>query len=747
MEKERRSLETSLKDRKVEMDSISFQLCKLQRQRDSCRQEVRIVEEELATQRRMALEDGVCMERKQTSVVVSVLEREEMERQLDSAKTELFAEQRRARDKLDSMQEKLEEAREELQRVTEEESSLRHRCACLEEKQRQRQEQMEALDCQVSELKGELGECTIKVGSLEKILAQRELQLLVLQEEHSALETERDALQGELQNLRKQHGTALKEAQEQAKRVMMAELEQKSKELALAHEQRIQMVHKKAEEEKASALTEQALSLKCHIESMQSSIKLKQEEARELRESLEQQWKMAKKREDMLHADALEKVHKAIVEERRKWEAEKLTAVQVHCGILEEQSRKSLERVRSEVEQEKRNALALQNKVVELHTRVEELESEACMQKREQESVLAVMCKSLKEEHQVELQRLHKHMEQESQQQVVKLEQAVQLAEEEADSLRKLLGESGSSHKQATARLEQQLRHWACELGAECQHLRLLLELSGARGATVQLPHSPTMAEALQNLQTLREQLEHKIRHLKQELDSQKQTHKQLIQDKERELHIQREQMGTERDQALDFLKERLIKEHIEDLSSLSRAHICEGGDEGKGVAASLRKQLKAKDLELRQVQRSMSEWKDQTAARLARKFEEELTAELERKMSKSREDFQEKPETPEGEMTVTARQCNDSGAQYSVSHPSSHAASPATSDMTSFKLLRHLQSRVTQLRAENQAYACSPSPLKRIPFDLSGSYLETITQSQDSVQIQSHPSIRMVPS
>lgn len=48
-------------------------------------------------------------------------------------------------------------------------------------------------------------------------------------------------------------------------------------------------------------------------------------------------------------------------------------------------------------------------------------------------------------------------------------------------------------------------------------------------------------------------------------------------------------------------------------------------------MAACLRRQLKAKDLELRQVQRSMAQWKERTAARLACKFEAELTAELER--------------------------------------------------------------------------------------------------------------------
>lgn len=78
--------------------------------------------------------------------------------------------------------------------------------------------------------------------------------------------------------------------------------------------------------------------------------------------------------------------------------------------------------------------------------------------------------------------------------------------------------------------------------------------------------------------------------------------------------------------------KSLFLQEHIEELSSLTWSHLCHGGGEGGGgAAASLRRQLKAKDAELRQVQRRMDEWKEQTAARLACKFEEELTAELER--------------------------------------------------------------------------------------------------------------------
>ncbi|XP_071339047.1 trichohyalin isoform X2 [Trachinotus anak] len=722
MEKKKRTLESVLSDSRVEMDSVSCQLEKLQKQRESCLREIRDMEEELTTlsQHRKSLKDRSCMER--SSIMMSLFEREEMERQLDSAKTELFAEQRRAREKLECLQENLEETCEELQRATEAESSLRSRCLCLEEKLIQKKKQIEALEVQVSKMQVELGECKIRVGTLEKMLAQREQQLLDFQTQCGALQAERDGLKVELQHLKTQHCKALKEAQEQAQRMS---------------------INQQAEEEKASALKEQALALTRCIESMQSSIQLKEEEAKKLRKSLEQQKEEAKNREEELHVEASEKVHKAIEGERRKWEAEKVEAVQMHCGILEEQNRKSLESMRSEMQQEKSKAQALQHKVLELKTRVQELESESCVQQREQDSLLAVICKSLKEEHKAELQRLKKQVAQESQRTVLWLEQAVQLAEQEVDRLQVMLEERESGHNQITAELDQQLRHLAQELGAECQHLHLLVEQSGVKQNAVQLPASSTVAEALTNLRALRGQLEHLISHLQQELDSQKQTTEQLRKDKEQELSIQRQQLRMERDQALDSLKERLIQEHIEELSSLNRAQMSDGGAEGGGAAASLRKQLKAKDFELRQVQRSMGQWKEQTAARLACKFEEELTAELERKTSKTRGERQGKPERPEGELTHSAKNSVCSPCLDVVDLAASHSPS----DMASFKLLRYLQSRVKQLRLENQAYTWSLSPPDTVPSDLSGSYLTTITQGQDSAGIQTQLAIRTVSS
>ena len=52
--------------------------------------------------------------------------------------------------------------------------------------------------------------------------AQKELQLLDLQEQRGLLQAERDELKGELQHLKSQHCRALKDAQEQAHKMIVS---------------------------------------------------------------------------------------------------------------------------------------------------------------------------------------------------------------------------------------------------------------------------------------------------------------------------------------------------------------------------------------------------------------------------------------------------------------------------------------------------------------------------------------------
>lgn len=73
------------------------------------------------------------------------------------------------------------------------------------------------------------------------------------------------------------------------------------------------------------------------------------------------------------------------------------------------------------------------------------------------------------------------------------------------------------------------------------------------------------------------------------------------------------------------------LKEHMKEKNSLRKGRQHMDDDDTDGLFARLRRQLHAKDDELRMVQKNMAEWKGKTTARLAHKFQLEFTAELER--------------------------------------------------------------------------------------------------------------------
>ncbi|XP_056448764.1 trichohyalin-like [Gadus chalcogrammus] len=664
MELEGQKLDTRLRERKP-----SLQLCGLRS--ESCLQPIGDMEEEPGNLRRMT-QDGCHAETKAPGLVVSILERLETERQLDSTKTQLFAEKRRSRDKLDSMQERLDEAEEELQRAREEQGLLRSRIEALEEEQRQKQELVVALQRGSGGLRGQLVECKERLGSLEKIVSQKDLQIICAQEVQETLRAARNSLQGELQTMTLQHCK----------------------------------VGKMVAEEKDLALREQAEVFTRQLESAQTSLKLSEGVARGLRGALHQQEETGKKREEQMHDEAKEKVRKA-----SEVEKENMAALQQ----LQERNQEALEGARRNLEEERKNSQALQKRAAELQTKVEELEGACCFQKREQDAALAMLHSSLTEERRAELKRQRRHMEQnhevvskELAVRLRRLEETGQLAQREAERLRREMGEREESHQRTTAMLEQQLRQVTQGLVAEGQQLCLLVDQGGSRGEPTQLPQSPTAAQACQYLHDLRVQLQNFIHHLHQELQSQKQNASRLKHAQEQELCIQREEMEMEKQQALHSLKERLIQEHVEELSSVRR-----------GPGASLRRQRQATDQEVRQVQSSRGRLKSLTGS------VEELPAEGERRIGRSQE---RKPRRPDGATSLAGEASGDSGGHRLVADPSCHApGSPPrpASDPASLRILHHLRSRIRELRAEGQS-GPSPAP-PRQGSDLLGSYLETV--------------------
>ncbi|XP_027888667.1 myosin-2 heavy chain isoform X1 [Xiphophorus couchianus] len=178
------------------------------------------------------------------------------------------------------------------------------------------------------------------------------------------------------------------------------------------------------------------------------------------------------------------------------------------------------------------------------------------------------------------------------------------------------------------------------------------------------------------------------------------------------ELNLHRQ----EKDQAL---KARLIQEHIEEFCSLKRV----SGPEG-GAAASLCRQLKAQEQELRQLQSNTAQWKQQTAARLAGSFTEQLMADLERcktTLMRCRTASKMKETSPDRSTMSGAKESQEAVCSHLHHAAVGAAAAHVPSDVSLFQLLCSLQSRVKQLQVENQAF---PDTLS---FDVSGSFLTTV--------------------
>ncbi|KAK7173022.1 hypothetical protein R3I93_002982 [Phoxinus phoxinus] len=670
--REQLSLQLSVRDSRAQAQNITYELRRLQAQRDLCLEEVRVLQEQK------------CVSRS-----VSVLEREEMDRLLDNAKSDLFSEQRRFRHTLDSMQEKLDEVNQELEQREEDYRTLHQKYSELEKQLDDTIREKEQIKESIQE---DLEQQVKRFAALERIVAQKELLLQGAGEAKKALLLE-------LCSLREEHSLKLREIQNRAKKDLEQEIEQLTLQLTKSHKEELQKVHQQADELRSAALSEQTQTHKQSLDSLHNCIQMKDEEVKRLKEALEQhEEKMTRKAEE-LRRQTQEKIQKAVKREERKWEEQREKALKEQRGTLEKQIEEAVERWRAEVEKERRNALALQSKVIELQ---KEAEKEA-----------------------------------------VRLKKTLQRSEKELQELRTAVIEKDQKHQRRTARHEQQSRRWAQDIHAECVCLQEFLKHNGLTVENKHSSESPTVSSTLQALQFLTKALQQLIDDLKIELNSQRRAALQLSREKEQGLNLQKEQLMEEKERALAALKEKLIQEHIEEMSSLSRAQLRMNNDDTDRLCVHMRRQLRAKDDELRQAQNNMAQWKDKTTTRLTHRFELELNAEQERRVPKPRAEQQKRLERLENEMRHLTGQCRDFNesqlASTALQGGTDFQNSRVTQDLTSYQLLQHLQSRIRQIQAESQNHCPSPVKWDREPRDLGGSYLDTIAPAQESCKTEDH--------
>ncbi|KAM8960770.1 uncharacterized protein RCH25_036538 [Pelodytes ibericus] len=681
---------------------------------------------------------------------LSFMERQELERQLTNAKSELYSEQRTSKSKIEKLQENLEESqcrlKEKVSECVEKQESNRQLKSQLRELEKKYEtqiqgqveeanEQEEALTQQVTDLSIQAREQITRITLLEKILSEKELDLLRLRDVISSLKAEKEAQVLAAEALKEEQNVRVLELQRQHQIDKDRQIAELRDEMKCQNQKEIQQFAENLEQVKIKALQDQAESLRHQTDNVLKTMEVKDKDIAKLKETIKSQKDSMKKLAAELTQEAREMVHKTVLREQKKWESEKRDALQIQRHTIEEEKLRDMADLREALEQEHRSVMALEKKLADLQNIIQEHEIHNRSLLRERQDALDELRAVLKEEKQEEMKKLEQELAQEKERDMERLKVRLQQMEEEQQVLRAEKNEAVFKEREALAQAERAERALAREINAACEQMLngpgrpKKLSPSRCRQGS---PSRLSTNQALQMLHGASAETNQYIHELQQEVEAQKRTVIHVQREKERELQQMKEHLQIEKDKALDLLKDRLIQEHIEEITNLQRDQL---RDSSGPDSQSLRQQLREKDSELRAIQRNMAKWKDETSTKLARKFEEELNAELE----KCKVEFLKERSLSRSKASENHRYTERVGAGASrlpvERRENSHLRSASTPslnglavqhDFGALKILRNLQGRVRELRADHSMYrGASVEDLSMLRSDLGNSYRE----------------------
>ncbi|XP_032899502.1 uncharacterized protein LOC116987523 isoform X3 [Amblyraja radiata] len=460
------------------------------------------------------------------------------------------------------------------------------------------------------------------------------------------------------------------------------------------------------QEQRAAELTqllERNSNLESRVQELERSLEAvtaKHEESLSLRDQVWPSEEAMKKLSEELKQEAKMMVQNALAQEYKKWEADREEQLQQQQSSLKEENERAITQSKEELAKERWNSLALQNKIIELQKRVQELELRSRSLQQEKEQAV----RDVAEDKQRELQQLRKEMQLEKEREVKRLAWKVEQSERELANLQSRSSEATVKRREAQEQREQAEGSLVSTIRKECEHLqalirstrgRVLAEAVSPSSRELRSPSQMTLGEALHTLHTVGEDMHQLVMDLQQELETKWQKGHSPQKDKEREVRQhQGEQFLLEKEKALAAIEDRLLQNRNE-VSRLQSSPVPDCGSEEEHT---LTQQLLEKATESRTVQRNIAKWT----------FEEELNEELEKDVLKNTIEHQKKIEKLENEIHQLSLEHSENSHLRCVSTPSmasSTVISFRQQDFGTLKLFRHLQSRVKQLRAENRIY------------------------------------------
>ncbi|XP_046550421.1 trichohyalin-like isoform X1 [Haliotis rubra] len=588
------------------------------------------------------------------------LERDELVRQLEQTKEELFNEQKQSRMQKEALQDEVESLMGRMEETQGSQDDVHHKLMSLEnsyrtmerskdeiiqeksrdleemktrykresrENKRMAEQEKKVLQQEVLELNHKLGQVQDELNKKDDSDLRVRDQLIELQQELAKEKDARDAIAEDhkrvLQTLRKEtSGNIWKDCAIMKLRETMF----------LEKQQALELCRAEMEEEKRDASTRADKRITVLMAEHSTLLAEKNEEVCRLQDLIKGLEEERQQTEVKVQEEITMQVRDAVGRERQVVETEKEWFLRREKEAITMETKQRLNELTVEVARERQLKEDLLQQVQVLRNELDTQRHQNRQATKDKVFAVARAKDMVRDQNTAELERIKDKVKQDNHREMERLREQIKVMEEEVRQLKAEKQQMNRSERDTTSALDRAERTVVNEVNEECRRSAGVLGISPRRvnqgsinGSSSPVPFSSLnsgkyrtpITVALANLRACNEELRGHVTDLRQELE----THRNLLQktqrDKDESLDNLRRDLEKEKNIELESLKERLFREHVDESN---KANLLRQAPDRNVLH----------DNDIIDLKRNIHHWKEETTDKYVRKFEEELNKQLE---------------------------------------------------------------------------------------------------------------------
>ncbi|XP_075238849.1 uncharacterized protein LOC142334586 isoform X2 [Convolutriloba macropyga] len=757
-----------LKDLDLEVQAVLSKKQNANREMAELQQKKHALDQQISENEAQIRNQNVTMKNEQSALEILKEQKSEVERELERLKMEIQESKSNWNNQLDINTRQVSKLIEENSLLKE--SLQRGEITQFEryELQRQLEELREQMRQESAENRMKSHESSLELKEAEKRLRQydetnRELigrleqldtdyaeKVKKVNEINNFVKNELTETQTTLSQLAEEHENVKQKSSDQTEKLLefehvIADKETENGELKRINEQlqlemhRLEQVHSESVESLETSLTREKTAAVDELNSRinelnkkyQSSLaelrnemeNLRKEKGKEVehwKEKLNHQADATRELGEKLRLEAQEQVRAAVAQERNNAETERTFVLKRERDNFEDEMTRTVRRLQDAIDYEKKQLGQSHSQIAELKNELETLRVENRTLYKEATDANLVARESAMREHSSEISNLKERLEKEHTEKVFELEDQIRHLQDHLELTKVEHHNVTTRNNDLETRVVQHEKAILLELNEECRRICKMINVNynrirkkraavqdtagepsstGNANSTGAVINSTT--EAVINLKACVSELQTYVYELREALEGERLKGQQSRERNEICVRTLRDELNIETQRKMEDLKEKLHHAHMKELSKMQEAMIDQDLHEDL-------KELKKENSDLRA---EMSKYKRDTAEKLAKQFEKEVSSMVENRLKS--DSFV--PRRHYAELERDNRRLNE---QLECAKQDKQLLSGSVdNNSASLQLLRHLQNRVNSLKDENSRLKMTVSMNNSVQF------------------------------